>query len=52
MRMLLALARLGLADESVKLREPDPRGITASPLPLHWPRLFDDAHLDRQGTMS
>jgi NodT family efflux transporter outer membrane factor (OMF) lipoprotein len=36
-----------LPDRSVKLREADLPGITASPLPPHWWRLFDDANLDR-----
>ena len=63
MRMLLALAPAALLagcmvgpnysrpaalpDPAVTLREADLPGITASPLPPHWWRLFDDANLDR-----
>jgi NodT family efflux transporter outer membrane factor (OMF) lipoprotein len=36
-----------LPEQSVKLREADLPGITPSPLPPHWWRLFDDASLDR-----
>lgn len=36
-----------LPDRAVKLRETDLPGITASPLPPRWWRLFDDANLDR-----
>jgi NodT family efflux transporter outer membrane factor (OMF) lipoprotein len=36
-----------LPDRAVKLTEADLPGITASPLPPHWWRLFDDPNLDR-----
>lgn len=36
-----------LSERSVKLREADLPGITASPLPPRWWRLFDDPNLDR-----
>jgi NodT family efflux transporter outer membrane factor (OMF) lipoprotein len=36
-----------LSERAVKLREADLVGITASPLPPRWWRLFDDANLDR-----
>lgn len=36
-----------LPERAVKLRETDLPGITASPLPPRWWRLFDDADLDR-----
>jgi NodT family efflux transporter outer membrane factor (OMF) lipoprotein len=36
-----------LREGAVKLRETDIPSITASPLPPHWWRLFDDANLDR-----
>jgi NodT family efflux transporter outer membrane factor (OMF) lipoprotein len=36
-----------LPDRAVKLREADLAGITASPLPTRWWRLFDNPDLDR-----
>ncbi len=36
-----------LPEHAVKLREADLPGITASPLPPRWWRLFDDSNLDR-----
>jgi NodT family efflux transporter outer membrane factor (OMF) lipoprotein len=36
-----------LPERAVNLREADLPGITASPLPAHWWRLFDDPNLDR-----
>jgi NodT family efflux transporter outer membrane factor (OMF) lipoprotein len=36
-----------LSEHSVQLREADLPGITASPLPPRWWRLFDDPNLDR-----
>ena len=36
-----------LPERAVKLRETDLSGVTASPLPPRWWRLFDDANLDR-----
>lgn len=63
MRRLLALAPLALLagcmvgpnysrpaalpGRSVRLREANLEGITASPLPARWWRLFDDPNLDR-----
>jgi NodT family efflux transporter outer membrane factor (OMF) lipoprotein len=36
-----------LPERAVKLTEADLPGITATPLPPHWWRLFDDSNLDR-----